>query len=1361
MDETLAEEQADVVTSNLLSSFFVTLPDLKPTNLGEFNYCLFLLFITSNDAIRRLKIINDICVLIYIFQMFSVTCLLSLYDFIQHEGKFDLLFRAMYFSLYLTWDPRKVIIDQPLFFYIIDLLGIVCISLFFYGLVQMSRRKCIGLMTKLWIVLVSIHLPKIFLLIYANSISYSLSTIAENNHVYHVHFTVLTIIIFVLLFYIRFVTTTTITSSFIFNVGFYVPHSFSYYQDCISFALIALFNVSAFNMELLSVLIILSVAMLVFGVLQVYRFYCASYISIESLAFIATHGCTLILSSIIGFLQTFNLMNHDQMSVYTILIISVVLYIFILFILKKRNQMILENLQNVSCFDQLNITSSTQYLTYFQVGITQCVDYMLNGDFIKWGMEEVKKSGLLIRLICYLSIIPGTEKIIKDVSASIPLNTNRTQSEKFAIFHHEKISNLRVVKAPNSLRFSIIEVERQIDQYQNICTTFFKCIAPDSKKSFLFLDALSSIRLKLQNFIGALRDEYPNCADVLKLYSSYMEKVEFDYQEADRLRNLSVSLESGEVEYIDFQYLNVGSGYPKLQTYLQNKAKRQATNTGSYHDLGYRSNKRQVATRTLKETVYYNISNASILLIFIGILIMFFGCAHKVEIRVKHTREFFNFYRVFANASLVFISIYYPSLRAIYYGELPKIKHTSFNEFKNSSLNIQDSYKSCATDSPEFNETNRWFYELHKFPSIYSEMDVYIEICSAFSRSINAYYSLFSENFSTNHDKINNVINTFVHTSNTIAVSFHQYLESKNSFFDLEKKNLLTDINNCSIFLMILAVLTMIMPFIMKREVFSLIKFFPSNKEEKEKAFLLTFFLEKDFTTITRMIINYFLVAFSAICLNILMGVGTLNIFRLLCQNLNDRIDLIDVYYKQYFFSASSVGSLYGSSVLNSSIESISANINSTIDFFINSKLITFDLTKIENGTHPFAEFSLLLIRQVKGKQIAFNNKSTNYMNNLLDTILIPDIKAKTKDIAYDAYKLIDTYNEYLLVINLLLSIVAMLLFIVWVKLILKNQGIIDIALHILSQYNNKEMPMKSQISELPELKKITVLDLINVPCAILDKDYHIITTNQDFLLFFNKSLVKVIGRSINDFANNFDQKSISIYDISDHYKLGVLYITYDDIELTQKLIRAKQSYLKIRSYFIPKRFSDIKTGIKNIGFTVCCSVMITPSYIDEENMNEWYTEAIFFEQWFEEKCTRYDDVDILRNTSREILIIYGINEKHSPMELFSHAMYTMIDILRYSIERDMSGNGIIFTAVLTSCENSDFIFSHDRNTTMAMFGEAFQKQMKLREYIAPNSVIVCKRSENMFRSLNIGVKLEKICDEAYGFTISQAEIEI
>lgn len=1369
MDDSI-NELKDTGTSNLLSNIFVTLPDMKPDNLSELDYCIFLLFISLNNGIRKCKFINDICIVVLVFQMFAIICLPSLQSIIWKDERYDLFFHALYFSLYLTSDPNHQVISSHLFFYIIDMIGLLSIAIFIYALVVMHQRRCIGHDAQIFIVLFSIILPRIYLLIIINSISINISKLVLKDDLCYVYLTIITLIVFIFLFFIRYITTSTITSSFLIPTSHFMHFSISFYQDCISIILLCLFNYSFLATDLRHANFVMAVGMMTFGILQIVRFSYATTISISTCARTASYGCALIVSSIFGFMKYAGQFQNEDIAIYVFVYISIIIYFVSYKMLHHRNEMLLKNLKVVVDYDHLNIKSMNQFLIYFQVGFTHCVKEMLDGTFVKWGIQTWMGSHLIMRIICLLSIIPGSEKLVEEISSYLPLNSNRSHSEKFAIFQHQSTSHLRIVKAPMPLQLTVIKAERQLDQYRTVYRAFSAFITSKNGDGYLFLDVLATIRSQIRNCIESLRREYPNCAEVLRLYASFLEKIEFDYEGADRLNQLSNSLDSGEIKSVDFQYLNIASMYPKLQTFLL-KYSIKGSNDKKFLDYFLEDiNPKDIPNkRKLKRSPFIIISIVFMFLLFISVLIVFFGIVSEVIKHSDHMSKLTTFIDSLINSTFSFSTIYYTSLNSIFENKEPKYVHTSLDSFESAGSRILTTFKDIALISDNFNKSFSWMTEkLFTFPSYVSHIKANIHIWLAFARCAESYGNIFP-NHTAEKIYVNQYIKTFSFTSEAISECFSLINNSKFSFFMKEKSNLIAEIQFFCLPTLLLSLFGLLLPIFLKLELNALLKHFPQQFGSKEKPFLISFFLEKDFYSFKRIIVHYIITVIAVNCVNISLGATTVKIYNEMSNTLCEHVCDIDVYTRQYLYAASSIGTIYGSILLKETSINIIETLNTSIDYFLKTNTPPQNQNQSVIYHQQFAEFTYQLMKQVSGNSIKFNKTNVESMIGILEGPIINCIIATTIDLRKKFDRYMKSLIEIVLTSNEIFFIICSVLVVLIHKQIQKSQAIIDVAYHLISQIPETArsdsdkityLQGKGLISPSAELKSISVLDMIDFPCAILDDEEKIVSANRIWLTFFDFSLINAIGKPFSKFSSGYDPQIVSIHPINDEFKLGVINTSADDIELTQRLGRSKQIFSKIRSYYIPKRFLETKTGIKTIGFTVCCNVTITPFFMDEINTDNWYADAIFFEQWFEEKCSRYDDADILRNTARETTILYGTNEKHKPIELFMQALYTMIDSYRYAMERDWSGNGLFFTAVITAGDKTDFVFSKDRYATINMFGEAFQKQMKLRENLLANSVIICDKCAEMFMMLKLGNNLKQIDTTAYYISLDQNEFD-
>ena len=183
-----------------------------------------------------------------------------------------------------------------------------------------------------------------------------------------------------------------------------------------------------------------------------------------------------------------------------------------------------------------------------------------------------------------------------------------------------------------------------------------------------------------------------------------------------------------------------------------------------------------------------------------------------------------------------------------------------------------------------------------------------------------------------------------------------------------------------------------------------------------------------------------------------------------------------------------------------------------------------------------------------------------------------------------------------------------------------------------------------------------------------------------------------------------------------------------EEADAKVELKNTKRDLRLIKSVSIPKRFLDVTEGTMEVGFLVVAKITLIPASKEDISPEVWASDATQMEQWLTERCQVWSNgnYDILYQSFREITIMFGINEKNLPNLLVLSAMNIAVDLLRWAIEWDWS-SGSMNACITISCgKPNKFIFTHNQFTSMESFGPPFEKQMRLRESMELNSIVVC-----------------------------------
>jgi PAS domain-containing protein len=275
------------------------------------------------------------------------------------------------------------------------------------------------------------------------------------------------------------------------------------------------------------------------------------------------------------------------------------------------------------------------------------------------------------------------------------------------------------------------------------------------------------------------------------------------------------------------------------------------------------------------------------------------------------------------------------------------------------------------------------------------------------------------------------------------------------------------------------------------------------------------------------------------------------------------------------------------------------------------------------------------------------------------------------------------------------------------------------------------------------------VLDYYDHPAAMLTKSKCITWANMGFFDYFGLKSDCVLGLPITNFVEEGDP-DYAITPVDDSGYLFVLHRRRRTEFLRKRLVKAERLANEWRRVFVPKRFLNHFDRTWKIRFIVSASVVFAPGKKDDVSPNDWTKDMNYINEFLE---TRTDeDVDILRESGREVTILFGVNEVNDPDVLVLKSMVLLTDLLRVALEGNCSAESVVCCITVACGCGAQFTVGGNMTTRMEMNGAVFDCQMDLRKRMQPNAIVLSGEMNQRLKVLKCGFAAAEIDEGAFLF---------
>lgn len=1390
--ESETSDTTDSISADLISNVFNKLQDHKPSYLNEFEFSIFQYFGSMAFMWHSVAKFGSTFTTLVIIQYYTVMALTAAtFEYNQYGKNSDIMKIMLFFVTFNFGDFKEI--PSCTFFLILDCLSFLSILAFVCGWVMTLMKKHIKHYLLFTFYFVGLCFSSIIGFAEANYASKIIAKLITGKiHTYYFQ-AIYCFISFICHYAIQMFASCTLYQSVFFFYGSFAQFNgmnFVMLQYSTFNIILMVYNFCAETMSDKNLQIVISFIYIVFGLIMLKNG--LSTIGFDNfLTYTArTFGCILIMDGMFGFLQLTHFIVDSHLILFVLLWGTVVLWLIFSFD-DARKAVNLGQFFKTSNFEKFEVKNDLEYMLFIQIGFREAKASILNGDFIKWGLKKKRADWVYFGLFKFSTILLNTPCYEKDVKAHIDRVPIKTMTQKYILYEHFLTRNYQNTgDVPKDHHSAIAELEGRIAQFQSINQSFAKKISADSDTNFLLLDALGSMRGLISASVKKTKELYPNSPEVLNVYASYKSKIDGDQEAAIKWTNQADRLLSKEIIYANFQHTHCLDLFPKVQTKLLatatfvnpiSKAKNISNSRSNYLPISKTVNDSYKALDIFnsRKNILQIVVNLIFFLTFISILVDYFlTYSNSYAIKKRFIRSFnYN-----SNMSNVIDSISSWLHMPIDMISRNKIRNVTIaqkraKEYRTNVNNFNDMYKMLEfkTETLQFSSYYSWMTEnLFNITSRSGCQIIHDTFFIYLTRFFTMFNNVFPEGITDGFyesEVTPAFVELFQESNYFLTLAIHKARNSTLAYMNEKIRGNHVSLYSSTIFVIVMCIIMMVLPIILHLELKVLTSLFPQNSL-KDLSLLRTF-LSQYFHSSKFFVAVYDLL----IVLIIVISVANIEIVSKIYNNFlqvslkklegiaNDELHL-------NYLSTSLVSLLLSHHTFDilSNPTILSQNLLQSIKFFT-SKGKSFDTISYSRINQYSYEFLLNAFHQVKNEKISYNFSQTwsmisNFERNLLP-IIIEDIN-ETYTYLFENLRAADVNSFTSIEISSFIIFgILLALFVILNRMKAAIPVIIQMLTYLPENYIATSdkfdilFQNRGQLSHPSETVEKSVLDYVNMPCAIIDLNDDIIITNRVWFNYFDVPINFTIGLPLSQFIVEGKTK-YTITEVSHDYRLVVITQLKEDVEFAIKFKSLKHKLRSLQTMMIPKRFvGRRKPGVERLGFIMVAGIIFTPENIEEVNPEEWIEGVKLFENMLNLKCQETGDYDILKNNGRELMVLFGVNEETKPDYLLMSGMFTLVDILRWSIEYNWRGGGINISITVTVSDETEFVFRREKATVMEMFGPAFEKQMLLREKLELNSIVCCAETEKQLRKHKFGFLLDQVDENAYIFNIGNNNHEL
>ncbi|OHS99771.1 hypothetical protein TRFO_33737 [Tritrichomonas foetus] len=1389
-------ENTDTISADLITNVFNTLPSPLPSNMSRLEFSIYRTYaflIPGSRQMAPFSLVLSVFNIIQVFAVINIFIIMDKFYFCNSDIRAspDKTVQTFYFFLtFRFYTPDDM---GAAYYCAIIFIAILCISSFIYVLIIGLHNRLPSPIMQCFYIAFVIDIPQVLLFVFTFQFARSAVIIISQTDKMYIFQTVIMGISLIFLYVMCYLATNILQQSIFYHRGSKIcyPTYISLNTICmiILFASNIFFTLITLNQYRILMTILFSttgVYCISIGFLRVYLYEAGNSLSIAS-------GSILLTSSIYNIILLTNHSVEPELYLFINILVFIFAFIISLFAFNFHAYKSAEKIKkDPRFFNHKKKMGNYALMFYSKIAFKEALPSAINLTFLDQALKYPRPNWVYFGLLRYSFLINENSPKVDQLKEKISMKPSTTLSNIFIdierkFYHYANVIN----DIPDEYKKILNDLETKIAQFQTASKTLTSKISDDFKVDYLLTDALGSMHDLITNEIMIVKRYMPNSIMVLQLYSSYKKHVCGEEEEASKLKELIADMKKGDIMFADYTHLHALDIFPKMQSKLlkfsvekRRKDDEKRGNDASPFVTGLppiqNSSNWQKSQQALIQIFGNQKSFIYIfarLVCYLFIILMLFHTFYTFSTTTTFQNNLqycynmidchFNssiYYGYFINNALDIIYNHYDNQTDY----IQKVKENA-THYQNINKLYADSYRIGASSSNLFYETFEWFTRNNYLaPSTDSKSLLYIDIGQLLIR----FTSLFLSNYPTDYNFTRSTeLPSFIHTTQYFPsyYAFTNDIINTTTYKYIDKLSLNIYFSSwySSIPCFIFAFLMMLTPILFYGEFRRLIDLFPHDQSKHSQTILDTF-LSFDFSVFSSIIIKYYIinVFLAGIVISLIFSInGT---YHSAVELIKDRLNTVFISSGHIARQNSVIAFLYlhllkgEFDLINTTL--LNTGVQESLTYFSTDYRYSRYNSYFDDTVNT-TNFIFLTMRQFKHHQIEPNIIYMYQMMGITGENVTPAVIL----LKNECMRLINYYTRLMAVNSCSITIIFIILIMIFyilenrlISIMWRNLSTLKMMLtqlpekYVSSSEKLVELLQNhTQLSQFSSFKKSTILDLMNSPCALINKDNIILSTNRYWLTFFNQSLDYTIGKPVFKFLNDLVIKH-SIKDVTDDLKLFIIDENKMEHEYKKQIHVLKEKVEILKSSIVPTRFIKEKHNVtEQVPFVIACSLILMPIRMEELNPDDYVADIREFEQLIIERCHYSDDVDILWDSGRELQILFGVNQKKEKHYLAIESMAIMLEILRLSIEHMWKSVGIHTSIFVASGENVEFQLNNGHNSIMEMFGPAFSKLMILKEKIEVYSIICDAATYQLIDDCETGVVFDQLDEDSFIFKLN------
>lgn len=1368
MDDSSASETTESSSSDISSTIFLTVPDIKPNTLPEKDFCLFVLVDRIGDVSNSMYYFNTAAFFIsFLQQFFAIRLPLSGSGPAPSLGPFT---RFQSFLVTLMFEPMKGV-SSAFFYFVLDLLCLGCVIAMLNGLIFAYRRIFITNGWAKFFTIFAVDVPMTLKV----PVFYHLILVMLDEYRSGIRYFQFFYLLFVfsILAWMHVKQRDTMWNSIVYHDGLTIRFWGLVDEQWIGLSaiMVQLIGFRAFNQQEFSLLVILM--NIVVGIGMILHFNYTVFLSPQNYGSGVGRGVAFLCSGAVHALAYYGVeVDSDIVLVFLVFILMCASYTATSYkkaTLKKMAAMITPD------FESMAIKDGRELVEYVMAGLNEGVECVTNGALLEWGLAHFEECELRKAMLTFQLFLLKTPPSLQKSMNVVRMHTRKTLSQRYADYENERIMNMRCSSVPTpSVTKALIELEARIGHYQHMAQTLASKMSPNIESNYLYLNIHMALEKKLTSAMMYLRHAWPNSPDVAQVYALFKSVVKRNETGANKWRAFAAEILKGPSLFAQSAQLRCLNLFPETQNRLLDYVYQQnshiqrhsfSSSRARFQELQRKSAKTyDSVTRRPKLTAMLEkykrgstlIPLTAIVVTYLCFLSCFLYMIYSFGVNqtsIQRTGMFVSDFSDFVRAFHDFVNV-----QTSNYLDVAETKKYIANsaKFETAFAKFFANLKEYGFEDKDFSEQYSWLTQhLFTIPSC-EESDIQDQFMAIVARFSTLYRHIFMETTDENKNYSYQLfLSTLSDAPEYLGRTTIRIASTSEHLIETYRENMLRGIIKFFCLATPSLFSLLIIPMYYVRSAKELSKLFSNEGPDSQSR--MSTYLTRGSVSLRATFAHFGVLLLILFSVPVFLYQEVSTISGVLEASVIDNCQFVLTSVQQFVHFSSTL--MYLRMVLAGEMpESVAVERLLKSRDYITESENDLRLQYLLTADHFW--FTEILVNLVNGSSLVKDGieDHVNILAGLLENRMTYVMKRQIAEMIHELEVACTDKGIWIGDVAAAATIFFFfpIFFITLISLSLSRSigALIDFILflssHEVRTRGDRERDSdETQSRQLLEFSHKSVLDIYDRPCAMIDSMKYIAAVNMAWYSYFNTTPDCVLGFNIEDFIDVNDP-DCTIKPIDDRQSILILEKLRRKEFLERKLKIAEQQERELRALMIPSKFIDMRSGTFEVGFNVACTLTFTPASDDSVNPDDWAKDVKFLEQYLQAKAS--EEADVLRRSSQNLLLLYGLKGDFSPEELVVKAFTALVDVLRASQEYEWITRGVDIYAVMACGEHATFSYTEHLENGMTMTGDSFTKLRRLQTLIEINSIIFDSEVNKRLTDLRVGFRADEVAADVYMF---------